>query len=386
MVQIFKKYLTAILVLSLFLISSYLIYKKLYVKELPPNIIIGTGKIDGDLTNINTKYVGRIKKIFVNEGDKIEKGQIIAIIESKEYEAQYKAIQFQIEAKKKMLESQNIELNIAKGILPEDTEKAKASLELRKSAIKELEKNIDTLEKVVEQDKKDYERYKNLLEKGLIPKEKFEKIELQLKKDINQLNALLDKKQQLIAEINISESNLKQSIQNLKKIDELEKSILALKDEINTLEAQKEQIEAILEEMKIISPLNGYVIDKIANEGEVLGAGMAVITAVNQDDLYLKMFVDTIENGKIKLGDKGVIFLDSNPDMPIPAVVVKISQKAEFTPKEVAVKEDRIQRVFAVHLKPVSPNPLLKLGIPAIGVISIDGKGLPKSLKDIPEI
>lgn len=386
MVQIFKKYLTAILVLSLFLIASYLIYKKLYVKELPPNIIAGTGKIDGDLTNINTKYAGRIKKIFVNEGDKIEKGQIIAIIESKEYEAQYKAIQFQIEAKKKMLESQNIELNIAKGILPEDTEKAKASLELRKSALKELEKNIDTLEKVVEQDKKDYERYKNLLEKGLIPKEKFEKIELQLKKDINQLNALLDKKQQLIAEINISESNLKQSIQNLKKIDELEKSILALKDEINTLEAQKEQIEAILEEMKIISPLNGYVIDKIANEGEVLGAGMTVITAVNQDDLYLKMFVDTIENGKIKLGDKGVIFLDSNPDMPIPAVVVKISQKAEFTPKEVAVKEDRIQRVFAVHLKPVSPNPLLKLGIPAIGVISIDGKGLPKSLKDIPEI
>ncbi|EDP74076.1 hypothetical protein HG1285_05325, partial [Hydrogenivirga sp. 128-5-R1-1] len=62
------------------------------------------------------------------------------------------------------------------------------------------------------------------------------------------------------------------------------------------------------------------------------------------------------------------------------------SKRAEFTPKEVAVKEDRIQRVYAVHLKPIKPNPLLKLGLPAVGVISLDGKGLPKSLKELPEL
>jgi len=113
---------------------------------------------------------------------------------------------------------------------------------------------------------------------------------------------------------------------------------------------------------------------------------MTVITAVNPDDLYLKMFVDTIENGKAKIGDKAEIFLDSYPDSPILAKVVKIAQKAEFTPKEVAVREDRIKRVYAVHLKPIKPNPLLKLGLPAIGVITLDGKGLPKSLKELPEL
>ena len=50
------------------------------------------------------------------------------------------------------------------------------------------------------------------------------------------------------------------------------------------------------------------------------------------------------------------------------------------------MREDRIQRVYAVHLKPVKPSPLLKLGLPAIGVISLDGKGLPKSLKELPEL
>jgi len=100
--------------------------------------------------------------------------------------------------------------------------------------------------------------------------------------------------------------------------------------------------------------------------------------------LYLKIFVDTIQNGKIKLGDKAVIFLDAYPNHPIKAKVVRIAQKAEFTPKEVSVRSDRIQRVFALHLKPLQVDPLLKLGIPAIGVVSLNGKDLPASLNDIP--
>jgi HlyD family secretion protein len=50
------------------------------------------------------------------------------------------------------------------------------------------------------------------------------------------------------------------------------------------------------------------------------------------------------------------------------------------------VRSDRIQRVFAVHLKPMKPDPLLKLGLPAIGVITTDGKGLPGSLEEIPAL
>jgi HlyD family secretion protein len=113
-------------------------------------------------------------------------------------------------------------------------------------------------------------------------------------------------------------------------------------------------------------------------------AGMPVATLIDPRSLYLKIFVDTMQNGKIKVGDKAVIFLDAWPNRPIEAKVVRIAQKAEFTPKEVSVRSDRIQRVFAVHLKPIEPDPLLKLGIPAIGVVSLDGEGLPSSLNEIP--
>lgn len=128
------------------------------------------------------------------------------------------------------------------------------------------------------------------------------------------------------------------------------------------------------------------MVEKIANKGEVLGAGMVIATLIDPQSLYLKVFVDTMENGKIKIGDSAVIFLDAQPDKAIKAKVVSIAANAEFTPKDVAVRSDRIQRVYAVHLKPLEVDPLLKLGIAAIGVISTDGKNLPESLHEIPSI
>ena len=381
-----KKYWLGFVVLFLVVIAAYFIYLKLNPKKLPPNLVMGTGRIDGDLININTKYPGRLKLLTVDEGDRITKGQLIAQLQSKEYEAQLKAIEAEIKAKQKEIEAQKVQLQIIKETLPENVQKAYANLKSSRFMLEELNQQINSMEKVVQQDERDFKRFKSLTEKSLFPKEKFEKIKLKLETDKNKLKALLKKKDQLIQQINAAESSLKQAKSTLKKVQAVEKSIAALQESIKALNAKKQQIQAVLDELNIYSPIDGYVVDKVANVGEVLGAGMTVITAIDPNDLYLKMFVDTIYTGKIKVGDKAEIFLDAYPDKPIPAVVVKIAKKAEFTPKEVAVREDRIQRVYAVHIKPVNPNPLLKLGLPAIGVISLDGKGLPKSLKELPEL
>jgi HlyD family secretion protein len=384
--QIIKKYFVVLIIGILVGVSTYFIYKKLTPPKIPPDLILGTGRIDGDLININTKYAGRIKKLFVDEGDFVKKGQIIAVLSSKEYEAQLQGIKAQIDARNKEIQAKEIQLKISEESLPQNIKKAQFSLESNKAMLKEIEENINSMEKVVKQDEKDYKRYKNLAEKDLFPYEKFEKIKLKYETDKNQLNALEEKRKQVLAAINTAQSTLIQAKATLKNIEVLKSSILGLKDSLEALKSNYQQIKIIIDEMKIKSPINGYIVDKIANEGEVIGAGMSVVTAIDPDNLYLEMFVDTLENGKIKIGDKGEIFLDAYPDNPIPAVVVYIAQKAEFTPKDVAVREDRIQRVFAVHLKPIKLNPLLKLGIPAVGVISIDGKNLPKSLSELPEI
>ena len=85
-------------------------------------------------------------------------------------------------------------------------------------------------------------------------------------------------------------------------------------------------------------------------------------------------------------GGHSSLLLDAYPNKPILAIVSKIAKKAEFTPKEVAVRADRITRVYEIRLKPLKPNPLLKLGIPAIGVVLIGNGSLPKSLNELPEL
>ncbi len=375
--------MTLLIIGALLAAASYFIYKKLNPPSLPPYLIEGTGNIDGYIIRLNTKYPARVKSVKVEDGMRISKGDLVALLDSGETVAQKKEIEASIEAKKDEIEAQKIELEIAKESLPQKVKKASAAKKAAQAALEGIGKKIDSLKALVNQDKKDYLRLKNLYSQNLIDKQSLEKAKLKLTTDMKTLEELKAKQKELLFAISSANSTLKEAKSALKKIDSLKASIKALESSLKVLEAKKERIKTVLREFKIVSPIDGYVIERVAQPGEVLGSGMTVATLIDPDTLYLKIFVDTIENGKIKIGDKAAIFLDAAPDAPIEARVVKIAQKAEFTPKEVAVRSDRIQRVFAVHLKPLRPQPLLKLGIPAVGVIATRNAHLPSSLEEI---
>jgi len=361
-----------ILIMSLFIIASYFIYQKLNPKELPAYLIQAVGRIDGDLINLNTKYPARVKNIYFDVGDEVKKGDIIATLDSKEFQEKLKAIKYQIEAK-------NSELNITILKVKNNISKAKKAMEIKKETLKIINYEINSLENMVNQDKKDEKRIESLVNKKLAKHHELELAKLKTKTDINKLNILYKKRKIIQKEINIAQNDLNIVIAS-------KNSIKALKDGILALKAQKNELKTIINELNLTSPVDGYVDTKVANIGEVIGAGGVVESIIDKNSFYLKIFVDTLNNGKIKIGNKAEIFLDSYPNKAIPAKVIKIAKKAEFTPKEVAVKSDRITRVYEVHLKPLKNNPFLKLGLPATGVILIGNGELPKSLNNLPEL
>ncbi len=386
MMQLLKKYWLGIFAALLLAAAAFMIYDKLNPKSLPEDLIQGVGRIDGDLTALNVKYPGRVAEIYVGEGDAVEKGEPVARLESDEIAAKLSRIEAEAAAKRKEMQAHRIELEIAKKTIPLSLKRADAQLQAAHSKKSQLEREISAQRRVVEQAQRDFERTEKLYAKNLIQKEMLEQASLKLKTQNDRLELLIQKRREAEAAIEIAEAALSQAEAGQKKIEALEKNIAALKEGIEAADAAKEEVEAMLKEMTLHSPLKGYVVEKIANEGEVLGSGMALLTLIDPGSLYLKIFVDTLENGKIKIGDRAVIFLDAYPDRPIEARVVRIAQKAEFTPKEVNVRSDRIQRVFAVHLKPLKADPLLKLGIPATGVIALKKAKLPKSLDDLPPL
>lgn len=385
MLEKIKQYRLGLMILILILIATAFIVNKLSTPTLASNLVQGSGRMDGDLINLNAKYAGRIESLSIEEGQSIALGDKIAMLASAEYQAQKAQIEAQIDAKKQELSAKTFEYEIAQKTVPQSLIKAKANLSITEQQQEELSRSIASQQSVAKQDQHDYERMQNLYNQHLIEKRQVEMAALKSQTSQDALAALLHKKEQLAQANTIARSNVKDATSNQDTLLVMKKGIEALASALQALEASKTQIEAVLSEMTLYSPINGVVIEKIANQGEVIGGGSVVATLLDPKSLYLKIFVDTKENGKLHVGNDAVIFLDAYPNKPIPAKVVRIEQKAEFTPKEVSVPSDRIQRVFALHVKPLEYNPLLKLGIPAVGVVSMDGKGLPISLKNVPE-
>ncbi len=381
-----KKHGLGLLLLALLALASFLIYDTLHPRALAPNLIEGTGRIDGDLINLSCKYPGRIEKMMFEEGERVRKDQVLVRLSSGELEARKEEIEAQIKAKKRELEAKRVELSIASRTIPLRLAKAKTALEGAKAAHEELRRRIEAQRRVWMDARRDEKRIRALFAKRLVSKATLEKATLKSRTDYDALEALRRQEAQLLQKIEAAGADLKEARIYQRKIEALKIGLDAFKEAIEALEASKKRIEATMSELVLRAPVEGFVVEKIANQGEVVAAGMPVATLIAPESLYLTIFVDTIENGKIKVGDKAEIFLDAAPDRPIMARVTQIAQRAEFTPKEVSVRSDRIQRVFAVRLRPLRPDPLLKLGIPAIGVISLDGKGLPRSLREIPPL
>ena len=385
MVEKLKQYRLGLVILALVLTASVLIINKLNAPKLASNLVQGSGRMDGDLINLNAKYAGRIGVLAVEEGARVKEGESIATLTSHEYMAQKEQIEAQISAKKQELSAKEMELSIASKTIPEALIKAQANHSIKKSQREELGKSIASQKSVVEQDKRDLERMKNLYAQNLIEKRQVEVASLKHQTSSDFLAGLHQKREQLNLGIAVAKSDQIEANAHQQTLNVMQKGIEALESSLKAMEASKAQIEAVLNEMTLRSSIDGVVVEKIANQGEVIGAGSVVATLLDPNSLYLKIFVDTKQNGKLQVGNDAVIFLDAYPNDAIKAKVIRIEQKAEFTPKEVSVPSDRIQRVFAVHIKPVTLHPLLKLGLPAVGVVSMDGKGLPVSLKNVPE-
>jgi len=395
-----KNYGMGLFLTIVFIGAGYFIFMKINPQILSENLISSSGRIDGDLILIGSKYPARVDDIFVKEGESVKKEQKIALLKSDELQAKQEFSLYAITSAKdeklsfeKTLQAKKLEWELLKKTIPN-------LVIIKEEKVKSLQKSLDELDIKIEQAElqyhkyeKDFYRNKTLFQTKSISKDKFELIELYYKTKKKELASLKIEKTKLFNTLKIVNTELQIQKDNLKKIDIAKHNISALelknsslKSKIKQLEASKKEINAMIDELSIISSVDGFVVEKITNKGELVSAGSGIVTLSDTNTYYLKLFIDTMENGRVKIGDNAVIFLDAYPNMPMKAKVSAISAKAEFTPKEVSVRSDRIQRVFAVHLKPLQYNPILKLGIPAVGVISIDGKDLPSSLSDIPQI
>jgi HlyD family secretion protein len=107
------------------------------------------------------------------------------------------------------------------------------------------------------------------------------------------------------------------------------------------------------------------VTEKIREPGEYVRPGAPIVAVADLAHLYVWVYVNALEQGRLRLGDKVSVHVDAHPGRAFGGRVVYVAPEAEFTPRNVQTAEDRVQLVFGVKVAVDDPDGALKVGLPA---------------------
>lgn len=280
-------------------------------QEKPRGLLILHGRVEGKEINIGSKVQGRIIRLYKRESDPVKKGELLAELRPDEYLAMLYSAQKEVQA-------------------------AEETVLMAQSYLLKYQANV-------EQAKKDLERYRALFQEGLVSKRDLEIAEL------NYISALAELK---VNERYAAQAKAKQS---------------------SALQRLKE-VEVYFRETKIYAPADGVILSRVAEEGEVVNPGQVIYNMVDLNKLYIKVYIPEPELGKVKLGQQARVYVDAYPDRYFNGTLTRVYEQAEFTPKNVETKDERVKLVFGAEVSVENPEGLLKPGMPADVVLKIDPK------------
>ncbi len=146
----------------------------------------------------------------------------------------------------------------------------------------------------------------------------------------------------------------------------------AAKNQLAQAEAALEFVETQIGNARLEAPIDGVVLQRNIEVGELAFMGMPLITLGDLEDVWLKIYIPETKLGKVKLGQRAEITVDSFPDKVYEGKVIMIAQEAEFTPKNIQTKEERVKLVYGVKIGIKNPLQELKPGMPADARVIID--------------
>ena len=296
------------------------------------------------LSNLGFNRVsGKIIQLYKKEGDAVKADETIAKIDDTDYKIQLENINYEIESLKQ--QKSQLENQLSRIIQENELNQKITSL-----TTQEIEKKIESLsaqksqaEAQIEKAKKDEERYRNLLEKGLVPKAKYEEINTQLKVLLDQKKAI----EKSISELNLSKAKSKETVELVKTqgqvSKEIQDQISALENKILALTKQKEDLENQIKYTELKSPYNGIIAKKYVSIGDIVKAGQPVYAIVKENSFYIKVLLEETKLSGVKVGNKAYIKLDAYPDKTFEGVVesIDIASAAKFAlvPRDISAGE-----------------------------------------------
>lgn len=359
--------------------------------------IESSGVVKNSSISLSSEVTGTIVENKVKEGDIIKKGTVIAIIENTSLQNQYDQalMNFQvtektIEALKNSIDSlslQNIDViqQAQNAYLATEAEYHKVLDGASIDEIKQAEETSNQAKTNLDFMKTNLDRSKELLNQQAISQSKYDEalksynvVEAQYNAAVSQLNliksgatentvkAAENKMLQAKAGYELAISNGNTQLSQLQ--GQLEIAKVQLEQSKNIVEQTKRE----LQKLTIKSPIDGIVNSLLIENGEFVSVGKLVAEIYNPENVEIKTYVSEANIGHIVVGQDTNIFIDSHNDKTYSGKVTRINNTAEFTPKNIQTKEERVNTVFEVTVEALDSEGAIKPGMPVDVNIKID--------------
>jgi len=355
---------------------------------LPPGVLGVSGRIEGDDAAVSAKLAGRIREITVREGDHVQAGQVLAVLDDAQIRAreqQSEAMVRQAEARLRLsrhqvtvLGEQLRQSEIGVGQARADAEGRVNEAEGRLAA---AEAQLAQAVAAHAQAKWERDAYTRLVQKGYVAEQ--DAMQKQYTEEAQAAVVSANRRQVEAARgaVTTARANLDNPAIRSAQVAAIQAQILQAQADIAASQADAERARAALDEaranradLQVIAPFTGTVATRTAEPGEVVTPGTPIVTMVNLGQVYLRAFVPGGDIGRVRIGQPARVYLDSAPNTPIDAQVIRIDPEASFTPENTYFREDRVKQVVGVKLLINGALGFAKPGMPADGEILVDGQ------------
>jgi HlyD family secretion protein len=359
--------------------------------DVPPGVIAVSGRIEGDDAAVAAKIGGRIREITVREGDRVEAGALIAVLDDEQIRAreqQALAAVRQAEARVRLAGHQIAVLQeqLRQSELGVDQARADAQGRVNEAEARlaAAEAQLAQAEAAHAQARWDREAATRLFQRELIAEQEARRAQSSEEAQAAVVAASRRQVEAARGALTAARASLVNPAIRSSQAAAVQGQILQAQADIAAAQAEAERARAQLEEaranrqdLRVLAPFAGTVATRTAEPGEVVAVGTPIVTLVNLAEVYLRAFVPEGQIGLVRLGQPARVYLDSAPTTPIDAEVSRVDPEASFTPENTYFREDRVRQVVGVKLQLRGAVGFAKPGMPADGEILVEGREWP---------
>jgi HlyD family secretion protein len=296
-----------------------------------------SGTVEATDSNLSFQVAGHVTRVDAREGKAVTQGQVLAELDGSELAARVEQARAGLERAVQTKAQLEGSLAVYRGSLPAEVKRAEAASRAARSTLDDAKKNAD--------------RYDELFRRGVVSE-----------RERDSVRVACDNAQSRLDE---AAAAVKASRSNLRKIDAARSDIAGAQAQIDLAKAALNQARIQMSYTRLTAPFSGIIVSRGVEPGEVVSPGREVFTLSDLTRVDLKVFVDETDIGRVKPGQKVKVKVDAFPGKFFPGSVSYISPEAEFTPKVIQTKKERVKLVYLVKVSVPNPKFELKTGMPA---------------------